>query len=68
MLPDAAPPLVAVEKLHKSFGPKTVLTGIDWQAREQGDEQTGPNAEKLTENHPQENRGAEIDRVAHQRG
>jgi ABC-type multidrug transport system ATPase subunit len=31
MLPDAAPPLVAVEKLHKSFGPKTVLTGIDWQ-------------------------------------
>ncbi len=27
---DAASPLVAVENLHKTFGPKVVLTGVNW--------------------------------------
>ena len=28
--PAAAPPLVAIESLHKNFGPKVVLTGVSW--------------------------------------
>lgn len=31
LLPDDARPLVVVENLQKSFGPKTVLTAIDWE-------------------------------------